>query len=245
MINGFKQFPNYITNVPEERYEEIDSYIQMMEALSRITKQPIYLVDFFKGESLYISSNPLFLGGKNVEEVKEMGRTFTKKMVSEKDSEFIFKILKGWFHFLEEQPAKERTRYSLRYDYYLEEKLLSVTMTPVFLCKEYKPWIVLCTAQISTNNKNGNAVTFKHNTSDLWRFCEINFSWQKGKQITLTDIEQTILRLSIQGKKEHEICNEIFRSKDGLKSIKRRMFQKMEVNNITEAVSRALSFGLL
>ena len=118
-------------------------------------------------------------------------------------------------------------------------------MTPSFLSYDGKPWIVLCTTKVSTSSKAGNAMIMKKDTPELWTFSETTKRWIKGKLFTLNEIEQEVLRLSIQGKTENDICIQIFRSKDGLKSLKRRMFRKMKVNNITEAVSFAISHGLI
>ena len=68
---------------------------------------------------------------------------------------------------------------------------------------------------------------------------------KESEIITVKEVKKRILRLSMQGKKEKEICDEIFRSKDGLKSIKKKLFQKMDVNNINDAISYAVSFGLI
>lgn len=244
-MNGFKSYRGYIKHIQEEKYKDIDSYLLILDSISRLTNQCVYLVDFFKGELLYVSDNPLFLAGMNVEEVKELGGSFHTKFASEESFQKVINIVRGWFRFLEQRPLEARCSYSLRYDYELKEKLISVSMTPVFLCEEGKPWLVLATAQGSTNLKCGNALLSRYNSNEIWKFIEPQQLWIPETQILLSEIEQTILRLSIQGKKETEISEEIFRSKDGLKSIKRRMFQKMNVNNITEAVSFAITSGLI
>ncbi|MEG2947302.1 MAG: helix-turn-helix transcriptional regulator, partial [Bacteroidales bacterium] len=62
-VENFKRLPVYVSRVTEHIYNEIDSYIQILEGISRLNNQSMSLVDFYKGEILFVSYNPLFLCG--------------------------------------------------------------------------------------------------------------------------------------------------------------------------------------
>ncbi|MEG1188288.1 MAG: helix-turn-helix transcriptional regulator [Bacteroidales bacterium] len=203
------------------------------------------LVDFYKGEILFVSNNPLFLCGLTPKEIKELGAAFNQRFVSETDNAFIRKATSSWIQFIEAQSIEERKSYTLQLNYYLDHRLISVSMTPVFLCEDGKPWLVLCNAKVSTHSDSGHAFIFKQNSLKNWDYSATSKNWVENDLFSLSDIEQEVLRLAIQGKKENEICQHIFRSKDGLKSIKRKLFHKMGVTNTTEAVSFAISYGLI
>ena len=194
---------------------------------------------------LFRSDNPLFLSGLTTQEVMAAGGTFNTQYVSEGENIMIVKIIKAWFRFLENIPTEEKLLYSIRYDYMLDKTLVNNVMTVAFLSEEGKPWLVTCTSKVSTNSGSGNVRIMKNNSSTIWNYSIINDKWTQDSMVVLTDIERAVLRLSIQGKREKEICDEIYRSIDGLKSIKKKIFYKMEVNNITEAVSFAITFGLI
>lgn len=244
-IEGFKQLPNYIATVSDPLYGEIDSYIQILDGVARLTNQSIGLVDLFKGKILYLSNNPLFLCGLTAQEVIEMGPDFNRKFVSEEENKLISEIVKSWLRFIEAEPVEKRKSYSLRFNYYLDHNLICVNMTPAFLSNEGKPWLLICNAKVATHSTSGYAVISEHNSLKNWYYSFPAKKWIESQLVLLTEIEQQVLRLSIQGKKEHEICELIYRSRDGLKSIKRKLFHKMEVSNITEAVSFAISNGLI
>ncbi len=243
--NGFKRLPDYISDVSHPLYKEVESYVEVLDGVARISNQSLSLVDFFKGKILYLSNNPLFLCGLTPREVIELGSEFNRRYVSAADNEYLFRITRCWFQFIEEKPLEERKLYSLRIDYHLDQKPICVSMTPVFLSKEGKPWLLICNATTSIHSETGYATIFKYNSLTEWSFSETSQKWIENERLLLRDIEEEVLRLAIQGKKENEICQLIFRSKDGLKSIKRKIFQKMEVSNITEAVSYAISRGLI
>ena len=142
-------------------------------------------------------------------------------------------------------PINERSKFILQFDYHLDNKLICVNMTPIFISKDGKPWIVLCSTKISTNSSAGNATIYKTQSNNIWNYSTISNRWNKSESLTLSEIEKDVLRLSIQGKNEVEISQCIFRSIDGLRSLKRRLYRKLEVNNITEAVSFVISHGLI
>lgn len=236
---------NYAAGVPESWYPLVESYKEILNGLSKINNQHILLVDFCKGEVLYVADTPLFLCGIDSEEVRIMGRKFNEKVMLPNEIDMINEFIWSGFKFIECQPIEERKLYSISYDYHLNGKLVNSCLTPVLLNPDGKPWIVVFRVEYSTHECAGNAIIRKYGSSENWYFCMRLRKWKEGKRIVLTDQEQKVLLFSMQGKKEAEICNLIFRSKDGLKSIKRKLYRKMEVTNITEAVSEAIAKGLL
>lgn len=241
----FNRLSFQIGDIDTSVYNDIDSYIEMLEGVARLTNQNISLIDFHKEEILYISDNSLFLYGHSPEEIKQMGSEFNYKFVPEKDRNMIIEVVLAWTKFLDHKPIEERKEYSLYFDYHLNTTLIKVCMTPLFLCNKGKLWMVVCISKISTHSEMGNAVIFKINSLNTWHYSFSSHKWFEKKQKLLNETEQQILRLATLGQKENEICKTIQRSKDALKSIKRKMYQKIEVDNMTEAVSFAITHGMI
>lgn len=235
----------YAAGVPESWYAQVESYKEVLNGLSRINNQNIFLVDFCKGEILFVADTPSFLCGIEPEEVKILGKRFNEKFMRPDEIEKVNEFLWSGFKFIESQPLEERKRFSISYDYHLADKLVNASLTPVLLSPDGKPWIVVFKVEYSTHESFGNAIIRKFNTSESWYYCMQSKKWRERKVVVLTELEYKVLLLSSQGKRELEISSCIFRSKDGLKSIKRRLYQKMDVSNITEAVSEAIAAGLL
>lgn len=243
--SGFKRIPNLISYIPPSRYDEIDSYIMLLEGVTRLTNQCVYLIDFYKGDLTYLSDNPIFLGGLTVAEAKRRGPSFYRSYITGETNEMTIEIITAWLDFIDQVPIDKRLQFTLSYDYLLEDRYMSVSLTPIFLSAEGKPWLVLCYAKHSTSVKEGNAVIRRNNSRFAWKYSLSTKQWKKVEKLLLDDIEQQVLRFSMQGKSEIEISKLIFRSRDGLKSIKRRIFKKLDARNITEAVSYAISRGLI
>ena len=241
----YKILVNFISSVDESKYMELDSYFEVLDAAFRVNNQNLYIIDFYKKEISSVSENPIFIFENNKKEIKKVGIRFKDFFASINDYEVIFDIISSWIKFILEYPVDERKSFSLKFNYCLDKVLLKLTLTPIFLCNDGRPWLVLCSTSISSESKPGKAIIYKKDSPKLWKYNTETKLWSEGKKIKLNEIEKSVLRLSVQGKKESEICDLIFRSKDGLKSIKRKLFRKLDVNNITEAVSYAISNGLI
>ena len=239
----FSPFEGYVTDINKELYNDIKSLTLLLEGTSRLSYQNIYLLDFHNGDVLYSSRRQVCEVDANIKYPTVLCNNYNNVDPQERDNSI--RIIKSWYEFLEKRPIDTRLNFTLEFDINISNRLLCVNITPIFLSNDGKPWIMLCLSNTSTNSTSGNATILHKNSQEVWTYSAVTQRWKRSSLMTLTEIEQNVLRLSIQGKTESEISEEIFRSKDGLKSLKRRLFRKMKVNNITEAVSFAISHGLI
>jgi len=63
--------------------------------------------------------------------------------------------------------------------------------------------------------------------------------------VALTETERDILRLSSQGYTMDEIATMLCKSIDTIKTYKKRLFAKLEVRSIAEALSYATNYKLI
>ncbi|MDR2691604.1 MAG: LuxR family transcriptional regulator, partial [Dysgonamonadaceae bacterium] len=87
-----------VSNIPEEEYQKINVLIDTCEAVSRITYQSLYIIDYSKKIFLYVSNNPMFLCWHTAGEVKEMDYLFYLNHVPEQKQTMFFEGCKysGW-----------------------------------------------------------------------------------------------------------------------------------------------------
>ncbi|WP_289191938.1 response regulator transcription factor, partial [Bacteroides acidifaciens] len=69
--------------------------------------------------------------------------------------------------------------------------------------------------------------------------------WDKRQMPVLTDGEKSVLTLSIQGYTMSEIADKICLSPDTIKKYRQRIFEKLDVRNISEAIVAATNNKLL
>lgn len=149
---------------------------------------------------------------------------------------------------LNQLPA-ERTEYNISCDIHVlnggKRLLVHQTATPILLGKNGMPLFSLCIVKPSVMHEAGN-ITIKrkgHRTSYVYDTDK--YEWIKDGGIILNETERGILLLSAQGYTMKEIANKLCKSLDTIKSSKNRLFFKMGVNNILEAIAFAEYYDLL
>ncbi len=241
---------NKVVNVREEDYLGLDMYIQFMEAISRMTYRSLYVIDYYKKNFLHVSKNPLFLCGMSIEEVKNLGYDFYLIHVTKADLPLLIEINRLGFNFAKSVPSKNYLDYTLGYDFHMKQPsgksiLIHHEITPLRLSRDEKIWLALCSVSISSNNTSGNLIISRQDCKTQWRYNFESKKWIQFDGIVLKDYEKDILLLSAQGYTMNEISNRIHKSVDTIKGYKRVIFEKLKVENITEALSFAVQYKLI
>lgn len=123
--------------------------------------------------------------------------------------------------------------------------LINHKLTPLFLNEEGKIWKAMCIVSLSPNHSSGNIVISKTNSDFISEFNLENNRWETKEKVKLSDREREILTLYARGLTIIEIAEKLFISPDTVKFHRRKLFEKMGVDNITEALSFATHSKLL
>jgi DNA-binding CsgD family transcriptional regulator len=249
-INDFFSFQNSVTTISEKDYLQTSYYLESIKAFTRLSNKSVYIIDYKEKGFEYVSDNPLLLCGHTAKEVKQMGYEFYLKYVLKKDLDLLLKINKIGFDFYETIPIKERNQYSISYDFNLINQegktiLINQKLTPLFLTSEGKIWKALCLVSLSSSSDSGNIKIYKKGNLKIFEYNQKKHLWESSIAIKLSNREKEILHLSIRGFKVDEIAQEIFVSSNTVKFHRKKIFEKMEVSNIIEAISFATTNGLI
>ena len=229
---------------------ETHHYLEPLKALARLSYESVYVIDYTDMSFEYVSENPLFLCGYTVEEILQMGYQFYFRHVPEKELELLALINEAGFDFYEQIPITERKLYSITYDFHLAQTngeliLINHKLTPLFLTQEGKLWKSMCIVSLSHHKAPGNIHIYKHGTNEVWELNTEIKVWQKLQKPMLTRREIEVLRLYAQGLTINQIAEKIFVSPDTVKYYRRRIFERLEVSNIVEALSSAVNSKLI
>ncbi|WP_316820335.1 helix-turn-helix transcriptional regulator [Pedobacter gandavensis] len=229
----------------KDRLQNYD-YLAAVESLARLTYESVYVIDYEKMSFEYVSENPLFLCGYSPQEVLEMGYEFYFKNVPEEDLKLLTLINDAGFGFFEKLPAEEKKKYSITYDFHLRNQLgkqvlVNHKLTPMFLTGQDKIWKAMCIVSISHRQQLGNVFIYKQGSDEFWELDLISKVWRKSEKPTLSKREIEILHLYAQGLTINQIAEKIFVAPDTVKYYRRRIFERLDVNNIVEALSYAVN----
>lgn len=241
---------NKISNLSKEDFQQDQEYLEAIKSFARLTYESIYVIDYEKMAFEYVSDNPLFLCGYTAEEVLHLGYEFYFRNVPEADLELLTRINQAGFDFFEKQSDKDKKQYSITYDFHLINKdgrhmLINHKLTPLFLTSKGKMWKSICIVSISPHQQAGNVFISKQGTDEIWQLVPGTTTWRKDLKPKLTKRETEILHLHAQGLTINQIAEKIFVAPDTVKYYRRRIFERLNVNNIVEALSYAVNSKIL
>lgn len=240
---------NKVEKISTEDLQQQD-YMEAIKAFARLTYESVYVIDYEKMAFEYVSENPLFLCGYSPNEVLDLGYEFYFKNVPEKDLALLSLINEAGFDFFAKLPGEEKKHYSITYDFHLINRegkptLINHKLTPLFLTGEGKMWKAMCIVSISHHQQAGNICIYKQGTDDLWELNIESKIWQKSQKPKLSKREIEILQLHAQGLTINQIAEKIFVAPDTVKYYRRRIFERLEVSNMVEALSRAVNSKMI
>jgi len=236
---------NTVDYVSEEEYIQAGYVISALEAFARVTYHSIYVIDYYRKNFLYVSENPLFLCGLQPGEVKDMGYAFYFKHVPEEEVNMLLEINRAGFNFYNQTPVEDRIKLSITYDFHIcnlkENKkiLINHKLTPVLLAQNGNIWLASCIVSLSSHKTAGNFEARMLGEMNYWTYSIENRKWKQESSIKLNDREKDILSLSAQGYTMNEIADKLYVGVNTVKFHKRNIFDKLNVSNITEALSVA------
>lgn len=249
-IDGFFSFKNTVNNISDDEQKQTENYLEPIKALSRTTYNSIYVIDYQKKGFDYVSDNPLFLCGHTGDEVTEMGYLFYFKYVIKKDLDLLLKVNEVGFEFYEKIPIEDRKFHTISYDFHLKNQegktiLINQKLTPLFLTNDGKIWKAICIVSLSNEHDSGNIRIFKKGDNKIFRYDLEGDFWKSEGKIELSEREKEVLSFSIRGFTINEIAEAIFVSPDTVKFHRKKLFDKLGVNNISEAVAFATNNKLI
>lgn len=240
---------NEIRLSEELDYSRVDEYIHSAEAFSRSSYQSVYIIDYFRQNFLYVSSNPLFLCGLSPERVKELGYRFYLDFVPEDEQPLLLMLNKAVFAFYNDIPIHERKDWYISYDFHIinngRKILINHKLTPLALTSDGRIWLALCVVSAATHTHGGHIEMHRVGSSEYFEYNTVARRWIKKQMPSLTDGEKSVLTLSIQGYTMSEIADRMCLSPDTIKKYRKHIFENLEVRNISEAIVAATNNKLI
>lgn len=242
--------PDNEIRLPEELdYTRVSEYVRSAEAFSRSTYQSVYIIDYFRQNFLYVSPNPMFLCGLSPQQMQDLGYRFYIQYVPGEEHPLLLALNKAGFDFYNNIPVDERKDWYISYDFNIlnsgRKILVNHKLTPLALTSEGRIWLALCVVSAATHTDAGHTEMHRVGSPDFFEYNMNTRHWDRRQMPVLTDGEKSVLTLSIQGYTMSEIADMICLSPDTIKKYRQRIFEKLDVRNISEAIVAATNSKLL
>ncbi|MDE6090838.1 MAG: helix-turn-helix transcriptional regulator [Duncaniella sp.] len=104
---------------------------------------------------------------------------------------------------------------------------------------------LLCSLSLSSGTHPETLQTLNTITSERDYYDFSTKNWKRFCSTLLSEIERHVLSLSAEGLSVPEISEIVWRAQDSVKSIRKRIFEKLGVANITEAIIYATNYKII
>jgi len=119
-----------IKSIPETDYIQAKIIISTLKAISRMTYQSIYVVDYSRQNFLFVSENSFFLCGYQPQEMVEMGFKFYERVIPENEWRMLLEINHSGFSFFNRIPIEDRLKLSFSFNFHINFRcFLNMTET--------------------------------------------------------------------------------------------------------------------
>lgn len=230
-------------------YNQVALIVEAVKSFARSTHKSVYIIDYCKDIVPFVSDNIAYFLNKDVEQIKNNITQIFKEIVPEDELAILSEIREKGIDFYKGIESKQKKEWSIICDFHIKNNngiwLINHSLTPILLTQEGKVWLALCTVSISTKNKKGNVIIRNYNDAECFEYSFFEHSWHKTEIPILSKEEKQVLLLSAQGYTTSDISKKMHKSVDTIKTYKRRLFDKLDVHNTTEALVNAINYRLL
>lgn len=252
-IDDFFIDKNRVDGITEDDYERVQPKIEAVAAAARTTTNSIYIIDYHKRNFLYSSENPMLapIG------LKDMGYALYLNYVPKEEQAMLLEINRAGFEEFSRIDVSEKMDFVISYDFHFMQngrsRMVNHRLTPLALNSKGQLWLALASFSLSPRKHFGNVrmwrVTENGNgivgNRDVREYSLADGKWHTCAPISLTDTEQALLMMSAQGYTTEEIASRLFRTVDTMKYHRKKLFRKLGVESISEALATVMSSNVM
>jgi DNA-binding CsgD family transcriptional regulator len=230
--------------------ENTNEYFNVLKAVLGNSVGSVYIEDFNTRKLEFISENPLLFSGFGAAEVEKMGYNFFRKYAKKDDLEILRRVRTTGLKFFECLSPEEKKVHTITYDFHLKNEnsvdvLVNQRITPIELNDDGEISKIACVVSYSLNRTAGNIRIISNTTETYWRYNLFTGKWTEECKITLKTREIEIIRLYLQGLKIEEIAEQLCVSPSTIKFHRGKLFERIGVKNIIEAISYVITNNLI
>lgn len=229
---------------------ETEMLTNIISRVSNLFYETIFIVDVADGKITYLPpksglAKMLIAEESDISTLSQLmyrlGKTKTDKFTQ---------VLKAIKTFYNESAPEERNDILFVFDMPfhindLRHSTLTIKFTPFAEDSNHSLSRLLCTLSMSSGTHPETLHSLNTLTSERSQYYFTTKRWSNSSTYVLTEIERHVLCLSAEGLSVPEISEVIYRAQDSIKSIRKRIFEKLGARNITEAIIYATNYKII
>jgi len=218
----------------------VEHYLDILNAVSDVFDETVYVVDFKPPCFRFVSPKGIFLCGRSSDEVMRLGYEFYPEVIHPKDIQHVAKyhqVIVDYFSH-PKIPLQDLAYiiFNFRLREYQGKMILSHKVMP-FLVVNNRATMAICSVSRSADKKPWDMYAYHNGKEPVrYRYSFGSRQWIPEPIAKLNQQEWLILNLSCQGIKGEEAAKIIGISHSYLRSAQSAMFEKLDVDNMTQAL---------
>ena len=239
---------NNASSAPDRKDLDISSMISHISAASRISNQSMMIIDFDEHVLLYMSDSMLYLDEATAADFKRNCANPYWSLISDKTLPYLLSLRDGYLSLSSQIPLEEYSKHICIFEYPISirghEFYINQTFSPLWMRDDGITGIGVFT--IKPSSKRDISCIVVAPSGRRWVFDYKNNRFEEFNLKTdLSLTEKALLQRARKGMSNEEIAADLFISVNTVKSHKLRIFKKLNVNSIAEALVIVGNYHLL
>lgn len=219
----------------------------LCEGISRLSDLCFVVIDFSDHKLVYRSKNLLFVDLALESDVQRESCNPFWSLMDQKDYELMMVVDKVYESLVKELKNDEKCNHTFVMNYHIwfrkQKRAVTQKFTPLKIRADGTLWLGLFMMTISPNNSCRKIAVLGKGFKYLYDLSKRKFL-PYNEFVGLTLLEKAILLRAAEGLSTKQIANDLCKSVNTIKTHKERLFAKLNVNSMNEALALISSYNL-
>lgn len=241
-------FSNLDNSVSEGEYDKIEQIFDTLNATSRLTNASMFVIDFYRNELIYKTDRLFYADVAEATDIQRESSNPYWALISDADFVILLKTRDAYLHLIESFCYEQKANHTYVIDYRIYLKghpyIITQKFAPLKLTSNGKLWLGLFYITSSPHQDCSYITVFGDNFRYIYDFQRNTFLPYTNSLPKLSPMEKAIILRASKGSTTEEIAADLFKSVNTIKTHKRRLFNKLKVRSIEEALAIVSNYDL-
>lgn len=242
-------YSNITETISEEEYDCMDLQFEAIDAAARITNESLFVIDFSKNKIVYRTENLLFVDEATMRDVQRESANPYWALIHDDDLGLILEARDAYLKLLDKLSMIQRQKHTfltdIRIILHRRAYVISQKFTPLRMRPDGKLWLGLFCMTTSSNKTVESEHIAVFGEGFRYVYNQTNKSFQPfERDMHLTLMEKSILMLASKGLTLEQIAEDLYKSVNTIKTHRSRLFNKLHVNSMREALVFVSNYDL-
>ncbi len=224
-------------------------HLEALQAFTQVSGELLFVRDIIDYTYKFVSGNFIEYSGYSKDEVLNMGEKAFETVIAPEDIQFLKEHEPLFYQFVAELPQERQKQAVLVQNYSFLHKNgsrypVSIHLSPFEFDSSNKLQLVLGRTNFCPRMGVHEAIIIMMDTKESFRYDIQKKNFFLSEITSLSQIEKNILIYGVRGYTEKELATKFSVSVNTVKKHKSNIFNRLSVNNITEAYVVALNMKM-